>query len=145
MSKEAMKLALEALKKVMHVYQGMNMPCVVEGVIALESALAKQEQGEPAFHGFMDKNDCCVHICYTPWAAGGPNNELPTAYYTTPQQRKPLTDADYVNACMSYRHDFGLMAQDQRDKLLFTAKEWARAFGMNEAAHGIAPQGSGKK
>jgi hypothetical protein len=47
----------------------------------------KQEQGEPAFYGFMDKNDCCVHICYTPWAAGGPNNELPTAYYTTPQQR----------------------------------------------------------
>jgi hypothetical protein len=53
------------------------------------------------------------------------------------QQRKPLTDADYVNACMSYRHDFGLMTQEQRDKLLFTAKEWARAYGMNEAAHGI--------
>jgi len=49
---------------------------------------AKQGYGEPAFHGFMDKNDCCVHICYTPWAAGGPNNELPTAYYTTPQQPK---------------------------------------------------------
>jgi hypothetical protein len=58
-------------------------------------------------------------------------------YTTPPQQRKPLTDADYVNACISYRHDFGLMMQDQRDKLLFTAKEWARAFGMNEAAHGI--------
>jgi hypothetical protein len=30
-----------------------------------------------------------------------------------------------------------LMTQEQRDKLLFTAKEWARSFGMNKAAHGI--------
>ena len=52
-------------------------------------------------------------------------------------QRKPLTDEDYVNACMSYRHDFGLMTQEQRDKLMFQAREWARAFGMNESAHGI--------
>ena len=56
---------------------------------------------------------------------------------TTPPQRKPLTDADYVNACISYRHDFGLMTQEQRDKLIFQAREWARAFGMNEAAHSI--------
>ena len=56
---------------------------------------------------------------------------------TTPPQRKPLTDEDYVNACMSYRHDFGLMTQEQRDKLMFQAREWARAFGMNESAHGI--------
>jgi hypothetical protein len=56
----------------------------------------KQEQSEPAFYGFMDKNDCRVNICYTPWAAGGPNNELPTAYYTTPQQRTwvGLTDEE---------------------------------------------------
>jgi len=39
---------------------------------------------EPAFHGFMDEQQCCVNICYTPWAAGGPNNKLPTAYYTAP-------------------------------------------------------------
>jgi hypothetical protein len=39
---------------------------------------------EPAFHGFMEEEECCVNICYTPWAPGGPNNELPTAYYTTP-------------------------------------------------------------
>lgn len=55
-----------------------------------------------------------------------------------PQRKQlPLTDVDYVNACMSYRHDFGLMTQEQRDKLIFQAREWARAFGMNEAAHGI--------
>ena len=66
---------------------------------------------------------------------------LPEKYtghlYAAPPQRKPLTDADYVNACISYRHDFGLMTQEQRDKLIFQAREWARAFGMNEAAHDI--------
>lgn len=39
---------------------------------------------EPAFHGFMDKENCCVNLCFTPHAPGGPNNELATAYYTTP-------------------------------------------------------------
>lgn len=69
-----------------------------------------------------------------------PNGKLDGKWfplYTTSPQRKPLTDADYVNACISYRHDFGLMTQEQRDKLIFQAREWARAFGMNEAAHGI--------
>jgi hypothetical protein len=62
-------------------------------------------------------------------------NSIPL--YAAPPQRKPLTDADYVNACISYRHDFGLMTQEQRDKLIFQAREWARAFGINEVAHGI--------
>jgi len=59
----------------------------------LEQALAAPMQ-EPAFHGFMDKEQCCVNICYTPWAPGGPNNELPTAYYTTPPaaQRQAAPD-----------------------------------------------------
>jgi hypothetical protein len=39
---------------------------------------------EPAFHGFMDKENCCVHICYTPWAPRMTDGKLPTAYYTTP-------------------------------------------------------------
>ena len=47
------------------------------------------QQQEPAFHGFMDEERCCVNICYTPWAPGGPNNELPTAYYTSPPAQRP--------------------------------------------------------
>jgi len=39
---------------------------------------------EPAFHGFMDKENGCVHICYTPWAPRATDGKLPTAYYTTP-------------------------------------------------------------
>lgn len=44
----------------------------------------KPAQQEPAFYGFMCEEECCVNICYTPSAPGGPNNELPTAYYTSP-------------------------------------------------------------
>lgn len=54
--------------------------------------------------------------------------------YTHPPKREPLTDVDYANACLSYRHDFGLMTQEQRDKLMFQAKEWARAFGIKGEA-----------
>ena len=92
----------------------------------------KQEQGEPVAWMDIDEKGAASGLRY--WSE--PDNRHEVALYTTPQQRKPLTDADYVNACMSYRHDFGLMTQEQRDKLLFTAKEWARAYGMNEAAHG---------
>ena len=62
-------------------------------------------------------------------------NPIWTPFYTHPQpKREPLTDVDYANACLSYRHDFGLMTQEQRDKLMFQAKEWARAFGIKGEA-----------
>jgi hypothetical protein len=48
------------------------------------------------------------------------------------QPAQPLTDADYYNACLSYRHDFGLMSGEDRQKLVFEAKEWARAFGITK-------------
>ena len=46
--------------------------------------------------------------------------------------REPLTEAAYYNACLSYRHDFGLMPDEDRQKLIFEAKEWARAFGITK-------------
>ena len=70
----------------------------LEDVWAEPDEVSLPAQQKPAFHGFMDEERCCVNICYTPWAPGGPNNELPTAYYTSPPaQRKPLTDAQ-INA-----------------------------------------------
>jgi hypothetical protein len=39
---------------------------------------------QPAFHGFMDTENCCVHICYTPWAPRMTDGKFATAYYTTP-------------------------------------------------------------
>jgi hypothetical protein len=47
------------------------------------------------------------------------------------QPAVPLTEKDIANACLSYRHDFGLMHQTYRELLMFEAREWARAFGLN--------------
>lgn len=55
----------------------------VEVYEAIEQALAAPVQ-KPAFYGFMDEENCCVHICYTPWAPRMTDGKLPTAYYTTP-------------------------------------------------------------
>ena len=35
------------------------------------------------------------------------------------------------NVCLSYRHDFGLMSKDEKDKLIFECKEWMRAIKNN--------------
>jgi len=35
------------------------------------------------------------------------------------------------NVCMSYRHDFGLMSDEDREKLIFEAKEWIRSITNN--------------
>ena len=36
------------------------------------------------------------------------------------------------NVCISYRHDFGLMNEKQRNELIFECKEWMRAIKNNE-------------
>ena len=45
----------------------------------------------------------------------------------------PLSEADLANACLSYRHDFGLMSAADREKLMVEAREWARAFDLKVA------------
>lgn len=52
---------------------------------ALE-ALAIQVWGseQPAFHGFMDEESCCVHLCFTPHAPRLTDGKFATAYYTVP-------------------------------------------------------------
>jgi len=46
----------------------------------------------------------------------------------------PLTERDLASACLSYRHDFGLMDETNRGLLMVQAREWARAFGLSTAA-----------
>lgn len=41
------------------------------------------------------------------------------------------SDRFIENVCLSYRHDFGLMAQDEQQRLRFECKEWARAISNN--------------
>ena len=55
------------------------------------------------------------------------------ATYKSPpaaQPAVPLTERDFASACLSYRHDFGLMDETNRGLLMFQAREWARAFGL---------------
>ena len=63
-----------------------------------------------------------------------------TAVYTVPQPsaqaqdaRQPLTDAQIASACMSYRHDFGLLDDAIKAQLMDDAREWERALGKEHA------------
>lgn len=38
------------------------------------------------------------------------------------------TEAQLNSACMSYRHDFGLMTPDEQERLRWSAKEWLHAW-----------------
>lgn len=39
------------------------------------------------------------------------------------------------NVCMSYRHDFGLMTDKERELLMFECKEWMRSIINNLPYH----------
>lgn len=41
------------------------------------------------------------------------------------------SDLFISNVCSSYRHDFGLMTEDDQQKLRFECKEWMRAIQNN--------------
>jgi len=41
---------------------------------------------------------------------------------------KPFTAKQLASACMSYRHDFGLLPPEQQTALMLEAAEWERAF-----------------
>ncbi len=62
-------------------------------------------------------------------------DETLTPLYTAPPQRQPLTERDIVDACLSYRRNFGLMEPEERKRLMVQAKEWASSFGLE--VHGI--------
>lgn len=47
---------------------------------------------------------------------------LPSVGVTEP------TDAQTASACMSYRHDFGLMDEGNKASTMFIAREWLRAW-----------------
>lgn len=55
--------------------------------------------------------------------------------YTTKQQKLPVslfvrepTNAEIVDACISYRHDFGLLSSAKQNTCKFIAKEWLIAW-----------------
>lgn len=47
------------------------------------------------------------------------------------------TDHFYENVCLSYRHDFGLLSQEEKEKLMYECKEWFRAIRNNADVAGL--------
>ena len=46
---------------------------------------------------------------------------------------KRFSDPKFIdNVCISYRHDFGLLSEQEKDKVRFECKEWLRAIKNNE-------------
>ena len=44
-----------------------------------------------------------------------------------------FSDQKFIdNVCLSYRHDFGLLSEDEQDKVRLECKEWMRAIKNNE-------------
>jgi hypothetical protein len=41
--------------------------------------------------------------------------------------RQP-TDDEVYNACMNYRHDFGLLSEAEKQQIVFEAREWLSAW-----------------
>jgi hypothetical protein len=106
--KEAMKLALEALKSIseMFDYEGNGFKLEYE-IKALEEALAKQEQGEPFGYWFSDDPDVVAYAGSDFFKGSKPPNDAVNIIplYTTPQQRTwvGLTDEEIkaINAQVS--------------------------------------------
>jgi hypothetical protein len=106
MSIEAMKLALEALELAKRSYgvillsdppqdawktRDVNRK-IDNSIKVLEEALAKQEQGEPVAYINIEKRRLEWAHDYMSWNTPTVVNLPRIPLYTTPQQRKPLTD-----------------------------------------------------
>jgi len=84
----ALDLALEALEYFTDTsVSAMDHAMAEDAITAIKQARSAPAQ-KPAFYGFMDKENCCVHICYTPWAPRMTDGKLPTAFYTTAAQQQ---------------------------------------------------------
>jgi len=149
MSKEAMKLALEALKadqKLIEAYrpkshtnrllnaikaleealakqQGQSNFCPQCEALARELKAAKQEQGKPvAWSDAYDMIDRFLQNNLNSDADYAEYSKALDSIYTTPPQRKPLTDEDLDLIC---------------EKALFCRISFQQFARSIEAAHGI--------
>ena len=49
-----------------------------------------------------------------------------------------MSDIELRDACLSYRHDFGLMLECEQDDLIYQAKEWSRCLRVDELKSQLA-------
>jgi hypothetical protein len=60
--------------------------------------------------------------------------ELEAQPAVQPMVKVKPTDAQVASACLSYRHDFGLLPDDERARVMFQAREWLHAWKKELAA-----------
>jgi hypothetical protein len=60
-----------------------------------------------------------------------PINKYDTAEITRKIFDNLLDEKFVFNACLSYRHDFGLLSYDEQESLKFEYREWVRAIKNN--------------
>jgi hypothetical protein len=53
--------------------------------------------------------------------------ELPSVR-SEPLLERPPTEAEIDDACLSYRHDFGLLKEIEQEGLRFDARDWLLAW-----------------
>ncbi len=139
MSKEAMKLALEALNVLLDEWTPARQAQLkgMATVTVLEEALAKQEQGEPVAWAMLHDNGVFIDAIH-PDEHARIEGEYTHPLYTTTQQRKPLTYEQMDKAamklaqCMDY--PWAHMPEDGKREMRNHAK------AIIEAVDGIAPQ-----
>lgn len=80
------------------------------------------EAGEEA----LDRNWARVDAIREKQASKPKNTVLPGA--REPDNNWEPTDAQTASACVSFRHDFGLLTPEERRVVMFEAREWLRAW-----------------
>jgi len=120
MSKEAMKMALEALSNITN-YEGL-----ADARKVLREALAKQEQGEPVAYTNGKEVILAKH-----WTADYPPEGWEPLGYTTPQQRTwvGLTDEEIDNVIrddgdilLDHIYEYGTSAEGITERLRSVAR-----------------------
>jgi hypothetical protein len=89
MTKEALKLALEALQNPWKA----GPDGVADAIIAIKAALKAND--EPVAWGYRDRNGE-ITDCITPYEHDRAEGDYRIPLYTTSPQRKPLTDEEIV-------------------------------------------------
>lgn len=82
------------------------------------------------------QTDVANHEIFRLGYAKGMDDEKRRAKFRS--NRSTLTDAQLASACLSYRHDFGLLSKQEQETMVFQAREWEQALEKEHTYHDIS-------
>lgn len=108
------------------VYQEVGGVMTTLAALCIVSKLDMHEAGEAELARIWTK----VDAIRAKQASKPRHSPLPgtTPGYIEPENNWEPTDAQINSACMSFRHDFGLLSDEERARTKFYAREWLRAW-----------------